>query len=159
MSHGRCSIERDGLPMDRELILRKLEALSRFVGRIQTSVPSTGDLLHTDLDAQDIVSVNLQRAVQACVDIALNIIADSQREIPAGMGDTFPVLASMGVLDSALAEHLRKAVGFRNISVHEYEAVDWDIVYAIATERIQDFRDFAGAVLARIDDTDDTTTA
>ena len=139
--------------MDKELILRKLEALSRFLQRIQTSVPSTGDLLHTDLDAQDIVSVNLQRAVQACVDIALSIIAGSQREIPSGMGEAFPLLASLGVLDTEVAGHLRHAVGFRNISIHEYETVDWDIVYAIATEHIQDFRDFSKAVLALIEQT------
>ena len=41
---------------------------------------------------------------------------------------------------------MRRAVGFRNISVHAYETLDWAIVYAIATERLGDFVEFGRAV-------------
>ena len=43
---------------------------------------------------------------------------------------------------------MSRAVGFRNIAVHEYEEIDWDIVYAIATEGIADFQQFAEAIQA-----------
>ncbi|GAB1482760.1 hypothetical protein MASR2M78_15760 [Treponema sp.] len=46
-----------------------------------------------------------------------------------------------------LAERLSKAAGFRNIAVHEYASIDWNIVYAIVTTRLDDFRDFTRAVL------------
>ncbi|MGS1013646.1 HepT-like ribonuclease domain-containing protein [Rhodanobacter sp. UC4450_H17] len=35
------------------------------------------------------------------------------------------------------------AVGFRNIAVHSYNAIDWAIVHAIATCHLGDFEDFA----------------
>ena len=49
----------------------------------------------------------------------------------------------------ALAVRLRGAVGFRNIAVHNYDRVDWAIVFAISTRHLDDFREFAAAVRLR----------
>jgi uncharacterized protein YutE (UPF0331/DUF86 family) len=46
---------------------------------------------------------------------------------------------------------LRRAVGFRNIAVHNYEAIDWAIVHAIARNHLVDFTDFARAVMSRLE--------
>jgi uncharacterized protein YutE (UPF0331/DUF86 family) len=51
------------------------------------------------------------------------------------------------VISTELAERLRKAVGFRNISVHEYEKIDWEIVYSICTKHMKDFREYAAGVM------------
>jgi uncharacterized protein YutE (UPF0331/DUF86 family) len=50
---------------------------------------------------------------------------------------------------AVLANRLRKAVGFRNIAVHSYQSINWDIVHAIATDHLEDFEEFARAVIAR----------
>jgi uncharacterized protein YutE (UPF0331/DUF86 family) len=46
----------------------------------------------------------------------------------------------------ALAGRLKKAVGFRNIAVHSYEAINWQIVHTIAKRHLDDFSEFAKAV-------------
>ena len=53
-----------------------------------------------------------------------------------------------GLRLNELAQRLKKAVGFRNIAVHNYEAINWDIVFAICKDHLADFRDFAAAVSA-----------
>lgn len=40
----------------------------------------------------------------------------------------------------------RDLVRFRNIAVHNHEAIDRRIVHAICHHHLDDFRDFAGAV-------------
>ncbi len=40
---------------------------------------------------------------------------------------------------------MRKAVGFRNLAVHNYDTIEWAVVFAIATERLDDFKMFARA--------------
>jgi len=40
-------------------------------------------------------------------------------------------------------------VGFRNLAVHHYDAIDWAIVFTIATYHPSDFDSFAQAVSAR----------
>ena len=58
------------------------------------------------------------------------------------MAETFGVLASHGAIDDLIAERMRRLVGFRNISVHEYDRIDWQRVWDLITTRPDDFRAF-----------------
>lgn len=137
--------------MDREVVAEKLESLRRCVWRIEAKVPADAETLAADLDLQDIVTLNLSRAVQICVDIGAHLIAGMEdTPAPNTMGQTFDLLAQAAVLEQPLADRLKKAVGFRNIAVHNYEKIDWEIVHRIATLHLDDFSGFAKAVAARI---------
>ena len=59
--------------MDREVVEQKLESLRRCVGRIEAKSPADAQMLVADIDLQDIVSLNLSRAVQVCVDIGASL--------------------------------------------------------------------------------------
>lgn len=129
--------------MDPQLISQKLESLRRCIHRLETRCPASVETLSTDLDAQDIVALNLTRAVQLSVDIALHWIAEHPEiKAPATMGESFAAIAEAGVISVDLAERLRKAVGFRNLAVHNYEEINWAIVFSICKHRLGDFRDF-----------------
>jgi uncharacterized protein YutE (UPF0331/DUF86 family) len=133
--------------MDRDVVLNKLESLRRCLQRVQDKTPASVELLVEDLDLQDIISVNLERAIQTCVDIGLHIISDLEVPVPETMAGTFEVLNRAGYLDDANAERLSKSVGFRNTAVHAYQEIDWAIVYRIITEHLDDFRDFSRQIL------------
>ena len=66
------------------------------------------------------------------------------------MAEAFDVLAASGVISTDLGKRLRGAVGFRNIAVHSYQAIDWNIVHAITLAGLEDFRQFAAAVASRL---------
>ena len=133
--------------MDREVIEQKLESVRRCLQRIKEKCPPSADILARDLDAQDILALNLSRAVQLCVDIGAHIVAGKNVPPPATMGQTFDVLAELRIISEELALRMKNAVGFRNIAVHNYEAINWQIVHAIATRHVGDFTDFARSVL------------
>jgi len=137
--------------MDLDIITQKLESLERCINRVESTCPSSAKALETDIDAQDIVTLNLSRAVQQAVDICSHILASTNSPAPDTMGESFERMQKLGVLDDTLALNLRKAVGFRNIAVHNYEAINWEVVYSIVTERLSDFVDFARAIEGWID--------
>lgn len=132
--------------MDRLILAEKLEALRRCVRRVEERRPESAERLWSDPDRQDILSLNLTRAVQLCVDAAGIVIADSDAPAPQTMGQAFEALSQMRVIDDALARKMKAAVGFRNIAVHDYRAVDWDIVFHIVHDGLDDFRAFAKAM-------------
>ena len=132
--------------MDRDLIAQKLESLRRCVERVRRRSPATAAALANDPDAQDILTLNITRAVQMCVDLGAHLIAAQNKPAPDTMGQTFDTLADMGVISTDLAIRMKKSVGFRNIAVHNYEAIDWAITHAVATHHIDDFAAFATAV-------------
>lgn len=137
--------------MDREVVEQKLESLRRCLQRIETKCPADAETLVADVDLQDIVSLNLSRAVQLCVDIGAHLIAGMDVPPPDTMGQTFDLLAQSGVLSATLASSLKKAVGFRNIAVHSYETINWHIVHSIAKNHLTDFSAFAKVVSMKLD--------
>jgi len=137
--------------MDREVVEQKLESLRRCLQRIETKSPADADTLATDFDLQDIVSLNLSRAVQLCVDIGAHLISGMEVPPPDTMGQTFDILAQAGLLNATLARSLKKAVGFRNIAVHSYEAINWHIVHSLVKNHLADFSAFARMVSIKID--------
>jgi len=84
------------------------------------------------------------------VDIGAHLIAGMEVQPPDTMGQTFDLLAQAGVLNNELASSLKKAVGFRNIAVHNYESINWDIVHSIAKYHLADFSEFAKVVAMRL---------
>ncbi len=134
--------------MDRVVIDGKLESLRRCVSRIQSRLPDSVDSLTHDIDSQDILAVNLVRAVQLCVDLAGHLASSfAEAPPPATMGQAFDVLAGGQVISAELARSMKAAVGFRNVAVHAYQQLDLDILFAIVTERLGDFAAFAAAVV------------
>ena len=132
--------------MDWQVINQKLESLRRCLVRFQEKFPAHADELQTNLDLQDIIALNLSRAVQLSVDIGSHIISTMNMPAPETMGQTFEILAQQNVLPAQVADQLKKSVGFRNIAVHNYEAINWQIVHSIVSEHLQDFSEFAKAV-------------
>ncbi len=46
---------------------------------------------------------------------------------------------------------MQGAVGFRNIAVHNYQSIDWNIVHAVTYQGLEDFRDFAAKLAVLIE--------
>lgn len=136
--------------MDREVVEQKLESLRRCLRRIETKCPADAVTLVADIDLQDIVALNLSRAVQISVDIGAHLIAGMEVPPPDTMGQTFDLLAREGVLNVKLADSLKKAVGFRNIAVHSYESINWNIVHSIVKYHLADFSDFAKVIAIKM---------
>ena len=66
------------------------------------------------------------------------------------MADNFAILQEANVITPALADRMMKTVGFRNIAVHSYQTIDWNIVYQICTRHLDDFRQFAKAIAQQL---------
>ena len=136
--------------MDRCVIDDKLERLRRCIQRIEHKRPALLADLVADYDLQDILSVNLERAIQLCVDIAAHIIAAREISAPTTMAAAFESLQVLQVLSPELATSMKKAVGFRNIVVHNYQEIDWEIVFNICHHKLDDFRAFAQAIVRSV---------
>lgn len=78
--------------MDKQVLEQKLESLRCCVQRVATKTPEDVATLATDIDLQDIVSLNLSRAVQICVDIGAHLIAGM--DVPAPDTMAKPLICS-----------------------------------------------------------------
>lgn len=136
--------------MDRQVVEQKLESLRRCLLRLDSKCPVDAEALASDPDAQDIVSLNLTRAVQLCVDLAAHVIASREIPAPDTMGQAFDALREDGLIPLDLANRLKRAVGFRNLAIHNYDAIDWGIVHDICRHHLDDFREYAAFIVKQL---------
>ncbi len=132
--------------MDKDVINRKLESLRHWIARITSKRPMTAEALRSNDDLQDIIAVNLERAVQTCVDIAAHVISETEVPPPSTMAEGFARLAELKVIAPQLAERMQKAVALRNILVHNYTDIDWGIILAVILHDLQGFVQFAHTI-------------
>jgi uncharacterized protein YutE (UPF0331/DUF86 family) len=83
-------------------------------------------------------------SIEASVDIAQHLCATEGWGPPSNNADAVRVLGRHRVLDGDLAGRMAAAVGFRNVLVHEYVAVDDGVVVA----RLEDLSDLAAFITA-----------
>lgn len=135
--------------MDRDVIFEKINSIQKCLATIHRA--TAGDLNAVD-DAiiQDAVVLNLQRAVQLCIDMASYVIADFKWGLPATLKECFIILQDHKMLTADITDKMKKMIGFRNIAVHEYQKLNIDIVKAIIKDRLSDFEEFYAQVLGYI---------
>ncbi len=135
--------------IDRHLILSKAGKVKSCLKRIHKKRPETLQEFLDDFDRQEIILFNLQIAIQNCIDIASHIVSDRELGIPGSNNEMFYMLQDNEYLDLNVTEKMVAAVGFRNLVVHEYEAVDLKRVYQIIQKDIFDLGDYLKAVLRK----------
>jgi uncharacterized protein YutE (UPF0331/DUF86 family) len=124
--------------------------MERCITRIKKVKNSTKEEFLTNLDLQDVITLNLQRLIQLGIDIACILISNQNLLIPERMADVFLLLNRLEIIDSDLAFKLAKSVGLRNLAVHEYSNLDLDLLYEFAYTEIQDYTIFMLAILKLI---------
>ena len=140
----------------RRVVDEKLDTLRRCVLRLRAKTPASLAVLESDEDLQDVLVMALVRAVQARVDIATHLTAE-ERAVPTTVRDAFAELAVRGAISRPTAERLALAVGFRNLAVHAYDAIDWSIVHGVCRASLDDLTSFAREIDAYVTAADDGT--
>lgn len=133
--------------VDKDVVYAKVNQIQNCLQRIQEKTGDNPDSLD-DIDIQDIFVLNLQRAIQSCLDLAAHIIADKGLGLPTELRDYFVLLEKNKLIDKDLSVRLQKMVGFRNIAVHEYSMIDPDILRAILKDHLKDLEVFYQKILA-----------
>jgi uncharacterized protein YutE (UPF0331/DUF86 family) len=132
--------------VDSDVIDAKLRELSRRLRRVEAKQPASVKQLAADEDLQDILTRNLELAIQTCIDIAFHLCG-ARGVVPTTAADAFAKLAKHGQIERSLAERLQRAVGFRNVLAHEYTEVDWTIVMRVVRTGTRDLAAFGKAVV------------
>lgn len=133
---------------DMDIILAKTGNIQRCLKRIKEATNLDPKSLD-NIDKQDIFVLNLQRAIEAAIDIAAHIAASEGLGLASVIKDNFKFLNEAGIIDEDLLKKMQSMVGFRNIAVHDYQSINVDILKAILTENLKDLEEFYTAVLKK----------
>jgi uncharacterized protein YutE (UPF0331/DUF86 family) len=134
----------------RAVLAERVMVVERHLARVAERLPEAPDGLQPATDASDAVVLHLWQATQIVIDLAMAACAALNLGTPSSYGDAFRRLEQTGAVDSALADRLVRAAGFRNLVAHAYETLDMSRVHAAATRGPADLRAFLAVVRDRI---------
>lgn len=95
-----------------------------------------------DFTIQDAIVLNLLRACEAAIDLAMHLVAERRLGVPQSSRDAFMMLERAGLLKAECAAAMMRMCGFRNIAVHNYQEMEKPILLAILRSRLGDFESF-----------------
>ena len=130
-----------------DVVLNKAAIIERCVRRVRDVYADDPSNLTTDLTRQDSIVLNLQRACEAAIDLAMHLVRRYQLGIPQESRDAFDLLVTSGRLDADLGERLKRMVGFRNVAVHDYTRLNLDIVRSIIEHRLDELLAFSAVAI------------
>ena len=133
--------------MDKLILEKKVDSILRCLNRIDGRIPDSEYEFLRDFDAQDVVILNLTRAVQVSVDIATHILSTTNQPVPSTMAEAFISLERINIISAEIADKMKRSVGYRNVAVHNYDDIDLSITYDIANNHLGDFKEFIKQIL------------
>ena len=128
------------------ILLKKVSIIERCLLRIEEHKSSIENLAN-DYDKQDIIVLNLERAIQACIDCAQYIVKQNKLGIPQFSREAFDLIEKKGIIKAELSIRLKKMVGFRNIVVHSYQDLNIEILEQILANELSIFTEFSTSVI------------
>jgi uncharacterized protein YutE (UPF0331/DUF86 family) len=130
-----------------DVVLNKASVIERCIKRAREEHAALGGDLTADVTRQDALVLNLLRACEATIDLAMHLVRIHQLGLPQETREAFELLARAGRLDPTLGERLKRMVGFRNVAVHDYQALSLAIVDAIVRRGLDDLLTFSAAAV------------
>ena len=132
-----------------DVLLNKGATIERCVKRAREEYDRDPATFAVDFTRQDAAILNIQRACEAALDMGQHLIRREKMGVPQSARDVFALLARAGWVDAALADDLKRMVGFRNIAVHDDQALQLPITAAIIQKHLDEFLRYSQGVLLR----------
>ena len=130
-----------------DVLLNKADTMEKCILRIQEIYASDPSNLRNDQNKQDAILLNIERACQTAIDMAMRTVKLKRLGLPKESRDAFDLLKQAGLIDADLCSKMHGLVGFRNTAIHNYKKLDLNIVESIIKNRLDDFRVLSKALV------------
>ena len=131
---------------NKTIILNKFESIERCIKRIKEEYDGNPDSLN-DYKKMDAIVLNLQRACELSIDIAMYIVSTRKLGLPQTKKEAFELLYKNNLIDEKTLKNMSGMIGFRNIAVHDYKEIDNEILKNVIENNLNDLLEFARTML------------
>ena len=135
--------------MPDDVMLNKAAIIERSLRRVLTihrSDPELKEMLHLDA-----LTLNVERACQGAIDLAMHFVASEHLGMPQSQADAFRLLADAKRIDGPLANRMVGMCGFRNILIHQYQELELESLRSVAEKHWRDLVALCEALGLRIE--------
>jgi len=125
--------------VDKERVLGKIDKLDSYINELNRIIPSNFDEFQI-IEKKRSCERLLQLCIECIIDICKLFVSGLRLGLPSEENDLFDKMKKSGLLSEDAVDVLKEMRGFRNILIHEYAAVNDEIVYNTVKTRLGDFQ-------------------
>jgi uncharacterized protein YutE (UPF0331/DUF86 family) len=135
---------------NKTIIENKISAIKKYLKIAAGYKKYAQKKLEGDASLRGAVERYLYLAAQATIDLAEAVIAYKNFRKPQTMSESFEILKEEDIINAELSQEMIKMVGFRNVMAHDYERVNYAIVYNVLQNGAEDIEKFIKVVKKKL---------
>lgn len=131
-----------------DVLLNKFASLEKCLKRVQEEYAACHGEIQKDILRQDSIVLNIERACEQCFDMGQRVIRQKKLGLVKEYREIFTILYENKIISETLSTCLKNMVGFRNLAIHEYHAIDIDKLKHIIDNRLEDLHQFGRILIS-----------
>lgn len=128
------------------VVENKISSAKKYLKILERYKKYSREEIENDVDVRGMVERYLYLVAQSAIDLAETAIALKKLRKPTTMSEAFHILEEDHIINAELAEKLVAMAGFRNVIAHDYEKINYDIVYDVLNNKLADIEEFLGVI-------------
>ena len=132
--------------LDLNVVRNKISIIERCIDRVDEEYENNPENLK-NYTKQVAIILNIQRACEAAIYLSMHLCAKMKLGVPQDSSSSFGFLAKDGYIPLELAKTLKGMVGFRNVAIHDYQALNFDIFQSVIEKNLDDLLKFGELIL------------
>jgi uncharacterized protein YutE (UPF0331/DUF86 family) len=124
------------------VLINKYDSMERCIKRINEEYEDDPNHLQ-DYHRLDGIVLNLQRACEIAIDMAMYVVSTRKLGIPQTKKEAFELLEKNHLISVQMLKEMKGMTGFRNIAVHDYKEIDEEILQDVIENHLTSLIDFA----------------
>lgn len=132
--------------VDRHALSSRLDALEGYLAELRSFQSVSREDFIREPALHHLAERYLHLACESVLDIAHHVISDEGYRQAQSYKEAMDVLCEEGLIDRDLTDRLKGWMGFRNVLVHLYLAIDHRRTYDAIRDDLGDLEQFAAAM-------------
>jgi uncharacterized protein YutE (UPF0331/DUF86 family) len=134
--------------LNEELVRTRCQEIEESLERLERIKGKSKEEFLKDQDLKDIACYRLLVAMEAALGLCYHVSAKHLKKVPEEYAECFAILSDMRIIPAELSEKLQRMARFRNLLVHMYWKVDYNTLYEMIQNNLNDLRQFSKAIVA-----------
>jgi uncharacterized protein YutE (UPF0331/DUF86 family) len=120
----------------------KISSVKKYLSILESYQNHSVEEIKRDATLRGAIERYLYLVCKTAIDLTEVIISVSKFRKPTTMSESFVILEEEGVIGADLKARMAKLVALLNVLAHEYEEINYEVLYDVLRSRLQDITEF-----------------
>ena len=127
---------------DINVLENKVAYIQKYLAKAERYLTYSQKQIEESDDLRGAVERYLYLLAESCISLAEAIVSFQNLRKPSYAREAFDILAEEKILPKAFTNEFGRIVGFRNALAHDYEELDFSIVYDVLHNKLASIKQF-----------------